>query len=535
MKKVYSFLFVAVVLIASCSSPATDVIPIPKEAAQVVNFNTASLSEKASLSDLFETKLFKKISSEIKDSSILQLFKDPASSGLNTDKNITYFNVFKNNANSIIIGAFIANKDQFEQVVATQIGTPIEGKEYKYATKSNYFVAWNDKVAIQGTAIDMDFTKLGQFDENGDPAALNLTNTISFLDTYFKASGKDLVNDSKHFKEALALGGDIQTYGNTTYAMAPYQMYIGMSKIGDLLKDNYSIGNLSFENGKIVSKTKAFLNDPLKKIFKKHFKNNVNIDPLTKFGGADVIAGFAIELSPSAIVDIIKEAGLDGLVNSYLQKDNLSLENISEAFGNTIFGGITEIISVPSKYYDFEKDAYVESTTSVKSEPVGAFGFEIRNKDYFKKVLNTLQAQGANTTDSLFASDDKLFVVATSSNLANQILTGSKGSLNEYAQKIKNTSGGFFIDFQKLFTQLDKTFVEENDKQGLAAFRKVLKGAYLISEFEGGEIVGHLQLDLMNANENSVKSLINLLDELGAINEANDEMLPPPPPPVEQQ
>src|SRR5690606_523523 len=114
------------------------------------------------------------------------------------------------------------------------------------------------------------------------------------LEKYFNLSGSDLLNGTKHFKEAMALDGDMQSYSDFSSTFASYLKLLGPTKIADLIKNTYVIGSSSFENGKIVSKSKVIMNDILKKLTKKHFKNHVYIQPLQHFAGKEVVAGMAM-------------------------------------------------------------------------------------------------------------------------------------------------------------------------------------------------------------------------------------------------
>lgn len=517
MKNSILSLFVLALFFASCSGSSNDVVPVPKTASAVYNLNTSTLSSHVTIEEIFSTKIFSKISTNIEDTSILNIIKNPSTSGINTDKSITMFmqNVAKYSV--VAVGSFLANKSQFEEVVTRYIQVPIvKADQFQYAVKAPMFIAWNDDITLQGVMINTPSNGVYEMGTDWDQQiTISESAIVSYLENYFKSSGKELLNSDKHFKEALALGGDIQMYTNYNEMMAPYQMFIGMSKLGDLIKDNYAIGNLNFDNGKVVAKSKFFANEKIQKLLKKHFKNHVNLEPLSKFEGKEVLMGMGMELSFEFFVDLLKETGMDGMVNSMLQREGLSLDEISKAFGENMFAGFTGV--------------------SGKDQPIAAFGIEIKDKDIFKKLMNYFHSQGGNVFDSTIAYNDKFLVIATSQSLANSILENKSAELNEYAKKLKNTNGGIFIDIDKTLAAIPENEMKERDIEVLRKVQATFKGAYINTEFEGNDYVSHAQLDLKNTNENSLRAIIKLMDELATYldDSSNVESLEVNPPAIE--
>lgn len=518
MKKLSYILLGVTLFVVSCKGTQSDIIPIPKTASGVMNINAKSLSSKMNAEEFFQYDVFKDLLKEVEDTNLIYLFRNPSATGIDTDKNITFFTTNTGKEINYSLGGFIANEEALEKYIATYIGTAVEGKGYKYAIKENIYFGWDNEKFIVSAGMKDPYTNLNfqdyeNYENNNNLLSIDPAVITAELEKYFNLSGSDLLNGTKHFKEAMALDGDMQSYSDFSSTFASYLKLLGPTKIADLIKNTYVIGSSSFENGKIVSKSKVIMNDILKKLTKKHFKNHVYIQPLQHFAGKEVVAGMAMQISPAFIVDLIKETGFDGIINSQLTREGLSLDDISNAFGNTMIVGLTGF------------DQSEPNDNPGNYEPTGAFGLEIKNLAEFKKIMNVFHSQGNNVFDSSIAYNDKLLVIASSKTLANSILESNAVELNAYAKNLKNTTGGMFMDVEKLIPLVMPMFKNDNEKESANLFNKYFKGGYIKSEIEGDEVVSHLLIDMKNTNENSLKSIAAFTDELYKLNQKNRNSL----------
>ncbi len=516
MQKLFKPMIAAgLIFLASCSGSNVDIVPIPKDAGLVININAAALSDKISWSDFTRTSLYKDNAKKQLDSATLSLFENPASSGINIDKNITIFSSSVDKKEQYAVGGFLSDEEKFAALISKDLGAPSTGADFKYVTKNEFSVAWNKERFIMGAVVTTP-NYLGAYDDEDYDAPSNV-DFEAHWNKYFSLKGSDLLNGDKYLKEAIGLGGDVQMYTNSNQQLRTYQQFLGMTKLADLLKDNYSLTSVSFDNGIITVKSTGHYNSILAKIIDKHIKNDVDLSRLKSLPGEQVVAGGAFEFDPGIIVELLKEAGMEGIANQYLASEGLTLEDLQKAFGKNLFFGLSGVTIGPKEKTDWSDWENPKTyTVNTVTDIIGAAGINVGEKAYFQKLMNLVEKTAGEEVDKNVTYNDKWLIVARTKEDADLVMSGNGKTDNDYLNKLKGTAGGFFFDANQLFALLQQ---DDELKESAPILISHLEGGYFIYSVKGKKVEQYAELTLDDKNTNSLKSLLNMTDALYLANE----------------
>src|SRR6266487_4039647 len=398
MKRIsrYSYLFVAIFLVAtSCKKAVPDQTKyIPKDALFVFDLNWKSLSGKTAKENINWDSLFRSSINPGDDSSIVKAkkrFTEFMHSGIDTEKNVF---VFVKTGGSMMSGqsttggvvAAIKNAAAFETYIKNQEGASEikKGSNFSYAAFSNdnLFIGWNKDIAIlSGTE-----SKTRRYlDTSGNTS--NTSSSEQTLATLFNQKEEESVASIPEFRDLMSEKADMLFWSNSG-SMFNSIPILGMTKIADLFKNSYGTGTVNFEDGKVTGNFKSYSSKELADILKKYAGPTVNMDMVNKYPLP--VCGYALfSFNPQMIAEIIKFAGLESTVNQYLQKQDLSLNDLLRAFK----GDFAIVFSDPGmtdKEYEYNGMKYHSKRPSVKL----VFNATIGDKAAYDKIVSKLADQG---------------------------------------------------------------------------------------------------------------------------------------------
>src|SRR5262249_39529123 len=156
---------------------------------------------------------------------------------------------------------------------------------------------------------------------------------FKFAQEVYDLKGKRSIGSNSKFASLLKEKGDAHFWVNTgaMYGGSMPEMLSMISKINLLLEDNYTAATLNFEDGKIVLDTKNYYNKELVGLYKKFSSKNVNEALLKKIPSQNTAAVMAVSFPPEAIKAFVQLLGIDGLINIFLGKEGISIDDFAKA------------------------------------------------------------------------------------------------------------------------------------------------------------------------------------------------------------
>ncbi len=537
---------ILIVVGASCNKTELKQIKyIPKEASSVISIDAKSLREKSAGDDINLDSVFSSLEREAgSETSFSEHLKDMKNSGIDTTGQ---FFVFAKTSGSIVNGhqqamGFIAPLDDRsklgnwlkKQLPEKEIKTTAD---YSYMALGDNFVAgWNNEVVI------ISFVNGGNYSP-GTYSTGEGTLSQQQLTELFSLKESESVASINEFKELAAQKADIHLWTNVSGGLGAFS-FLGMTKVGDLLRDMYVASTVNFETGKVVLDSKTYAGKELSDILKKYPGPGIDSRMIEQFPfNAEGFLSFSFD--PRILVEILKFSGAEEFINQLAPNLGFTINDVSKAFSGevaVVFGDIEGMAGMSKSPARFllnakigDKVAYDKIIAALNEK-----GFMVnRDGQYIPRDLRD--------TGVVWSVDDKNLIIASDKNLLQQYRSGSgkTGIASGIVNEIKDKAGAFYIDLNKIMQSLPAdTAYNETKEMAKASFKDVLATS---DNFDGKMIKAHAELRLMNDKENSLTVILKFLKSakmqrhrfvvkdihLDNINDSKVE--PPPPPPISGQ
>ncbi|UYQ92923.1 DUF4836 family protein [Chitinophaga horti] len=502
-----------VVLMSSCSKVPTQSKHIPKEAAFVLSIDGKQLHDKLVASGITMDKLFESIQGGDTTSEVAKGMKEIENSGIDLKSQV--FIAMTPATGGKMTFNFVGKLDdaaKFEAFLKKNKSTveiKAEGSDFKYAAIDEAVVGWNKDVII-GVAIQGSYG-----DESTSAAKVEVARL-------FKLKESESANSIDGFKKLMKEKADMSMFANIGALYGMEQSGAAAMMMGSLKKlyeGAYYTATANFENGKIEASMKTYPSEALAKIMKKYDWDGVDLSMLEKYPSAN-INGFAlVNFDLRMIADIVKEAGMDGLVNMGLAQSGLTLDDILKAFKG-------EIVAVASDFKNVKKVSEWDSTYTYNSQEVKwLFALKVGEKAAFDKVMGSqfgqqmftkqgdkyiLKEEMAAMSKVAVSIDSKDIIVASDAALQAEYVAG-KGKATvpaEVLSEAKGNPGAFWVDLEKILASapLDEIGAPEVETELKSLFKDI---RIISAKPNGGVSTSTFVLNFKNKEQNSLAQLIN--------------------------
>lgn len=538
MKKLLSQMFVVIVLavmLASCSNKGLKQASlIPKDASMVVVFDQKSMEEKLKTGNFQLDSLLNKFMSGVDSAKAKKALSDWKNSGVNTDEKLVMFitqSGKKGKTMSVNIIAALKDATKFESFLKSQdelkTQAVVKGKTYTSMKLNSVSVAtWTNDFAMVSFVMNTDY-----FTQNTDKIE-----PVAFVDKFYNLADAEKITSVKAFNEMFDKKADAYMFTSTasignSLSMMPFQV----PKLEELLKDNYSVNYLNFENGKIVMEGTSHLNDRLNSLLKQYGNGSVKLSMLENFPAKNTNAALLLSIKPDAIQGILKELQLETLIDAGLSsaKMNFTLQDIYKCLKGDIGFALG----------DFEMKADTDSNSYAGPKPTMKIllNAEVGDKASLAKILDqavtmkalvnnagvyTLSPEAAAGAPIYVHIDDKNVIVATDENTYKQYV--AKTSKANFSKDFTNDLSGkymaLFVDANSFLKSFESFASKDAHAQkimtkAIATFDN-LSGT--CDNLKDGKIKGIFTMKTKNEKENSLVSIANFFKTVAEEMEAQD-------------
>jgi len=560
----FTFIVVAIALLASCSKTNTQGKLIPKEASIVVRVDGKSLSAKLPWDEIKQNPLFQEIYADSSlPATLKSLLNDPESAGIDTKSDLLFFAIKDSLGGYVGFEGTVKNENTFKTFnqTITENGAESENDGVQFISKSPACVGFTKEKFVYV----FDAPQMSQMDELSKRMIRDSINISprttrdigATCKSIFALKERNSLAKDEKFTGLMKEKGDVQFWMNAEELSkdGASAAALAMVNLDKFYKGNITTASLNFDDGKILVKSKTYASEEMIKLFKKYSGGKVNEDMIKRMPGKDVVAIMALNFKPEAIRDLIKLTGLDGLINMGVQKIGFSMDEFIKANKGDVFFGLSDLVLKPDTTGNKFKNDEQAVTMSQKPSFNFVFSASIGDKDAFNKIVTAGKKMGEG-----FKSDSSKFPLAFNSNANYFVMSNSQQNVDQYLgsasanfdfiSKINGEPIGGYLNIQTLL----KAFESEATKDSTA---KIVYDASLKmwdnvlwkgGNYSDGGILQSGEINLVDKTTNSLKQLNQYVAKFSGLykiqraKQKEDAMafedfklmdtIPPPPPPA---
>jgi len=543
---------------ASCNNKSgSSGMMIPKNAAFVVHIDNESLSSKLTWKEIQATEWFKQMSSEADDSMAKKLLADPASAGINTKEDLVFF-VQKRGATGVaVFEGSVSDAGSFEKFnhhMLKQRGeggkTEKDGDMQFIKMGDNAVATWEgDKFTYVVEANMFDAANRISYDDDGNQKPRKKFGPDSLKEVAKGLNDLDSdesLSDDERFAGLLKEDGDVHLWMNSEEyynALSGSMMSVmSMMKLSTLFKDNISATTLSFDNGQITVKSKQYMSDEMENLMKKHSSKDVNTALINRIPSQNVIGVMACNYPAEGVKDMFKMIGVDGMVNSFLGRSGLSMDDFIKAFNGDMLISVSDL-TMKKETETFPGMDY--SYTRTKPDMKVLFALSVKDKPTFDRLIGMatedFKDDPSFNKEVSYKVGNEWFAAGNDAAYVDKFLAGGNSNV-AFASKISGHPFGMYVDIQKILASA-KSAGDEN-AAGIDESMKMWQDVVITGgDFKDGYMTSEMVINMVDKKTNALKQLNSYADKMAAAMKKNrhremedmpaiDTAIVPPPPAV---
>lgn len=527
---------------------------IPKDAVVAAGINLKSLGKKIAWNVITGSKLFKEMQRRMPDKTgkdAVSQIEKAGIDGLNTF--YIYVTTGANNANRITGLIPLSDASQWEAYVKRvfpQAQIKERGDRKEASLGSDMYVGWNNKLLIIINVMSVTADYDGADGDNepesqGQGARLNISSSMAKadvsaeMDKAFGVTKDNSIINNNRFTGLEMEGHDITFWLNYEQLMTQMSSNMaektGVTMSNSLWKESVATAGFDFKKGKIAADVRYFLSDELKDIGKEFGATNADADMLQRLPNQNLDMLIAFHFSPKGFKAMMEKTGYLGLANVALGPQNMSVDDILDAFT----GDMAITMNNFTLHTETARDSFMGQVVTHQTQRPSlemSYVIKINKKENFQKLVQMAKDNGLQPTgngfvipiddkDSIYILMNDQFVVASNKNWdASGFLQGTyKGQkLPDPLPQIVNHPVVAYFDVQQLFKNIDPSIAgSAHDSAMIAESRKLLNNiCFTGGDFKDGAFEYHLDVNFSNTEENSI---ISLMDYGVRMNDASGE------------
>ena len=513
----------AVIFFSSCSKTNKQGRSIPENALVAIVVNGETMSAKLPWDEVKQNSLLTNLAS---DSTVPAFIKkaldNPDNTGIDTKKDLLFFVVKDSSGGYGAFSGTIKDGEKFRQFAleAAQGGNEVEKEGVKTISKGKFIAGYDkDKFLCM---VDMpQLNKASYFSNDaGEKKARDLSATLMSV---FNLSEKNSLGDNEKFTTMVKEKGDIHFWFNTA------EMYkdmpgTGMFKMDKLYEGNLTAATVNFENGKILVSSKSYTNKEMAAVWKKYKGSSIDENMIKSIPATDLAFVLAMNFKPEGINEMLKVAGIDGMVSMATVFLGISVDEFIKANKGDVMIAVSDFKPSEKKYDSLDQ-------RSVKGpEPDVLFAASIGDKDAFNSLIKTakrLSKEEMNDSDAAkvaYNMNSKYFAIGNNKTNVDKFITGGNNNF-EFLKKLSGNPFGAYINAQYIMRSMESEVGKDSTEKIIYDLSlKMFQDAYFTGgQFSDGGISSDVEINLMDKNTNSLKQLNQYLGKVAQIGKEREE------------
>jgi hypothetical protein len=524
---------------------------LPPEASSVYHINVPALAAKIPWQDLM-TKMPMK-PKDVSHQKMMDIMKNPFATGINITKDFFITETSKSGADSIIIATVIFHLVDSGKFVAFMMKQEpglrfFNLPKARTAGKGEYGVAWDKDLAV----VTMIKSDTGTFYTNpyppapkgktaptprkhpmGNYAMLAAKKSLAAL----KGFDNSFFTTDANFKAGFSDDADMQAWAPQGAGLAMLTKSLmhkspmgtqGLDKVMNMQKSGIHIlTTLRFETGKVVLKSQAVYGADTMAMYSKMIDKPLNTDLIARLPKGKLLGMVNFHFNPGAIGDMIAKSKNREKMDSLLTAKGLTMDDLSHALkGDFLLAGL-----IP--------DAQPGESDGKAGQPTIYLVATINDMAAFTKLavkIKLMKDPSATSSEGNMGGDsvrvdqtlldklkmaytikDNVLVLSTSKTNADGYLNNSEKSSTDFVPSlVKESPFSLLVNFKpvgELLLAMSKGGDANSDKN-----KKVHQVLDVLDTFiiaggavKNGKVETVIELKLTNSSENSLKSLVKLM------------------------
>jgi len=515
--------FFAGVIFTSCSKKSNELgKTIPANASFVLHINGKSVFEKLPWAEIRQNQLFTTVYKDTSLSSFMKAAMDnPENTGIDINNDFVIFMTQDSTGGYMAIQGSVKDASKFKAFNAeANKGDVMSEKEgVNYSSSDGRLSTWNkDKFLILVDAgrtrpgATMQFDSLGRPDTNYVPAPVRPVRNLNTDAAALYALGKDasLANEER-FTDLIGGKADMHLWVNSEAVMnsgAMGPMPMSMINLNKLYDGSRMAAKINFENGKIVFDAKSYSNKEMAAIWKKYSGGKISENMASRVTSKNIAAYFNFHFPPEGLKEFIKVLGLDGLINMGAGQTGFSFDEFIKANK----GDIQLTVS------DIRKD------TSGKTSANVVFATSIGDKASFNKIVDAGkkfggQFPGEMANGIFYNMNAEYFAIGNDKPSIDAFIAGSTNTKPAFFEQVSGNPMGAYVNFQYIMNAMKADITTQDSLSAVMLNESIKTWDYLIAtggNYEDGAANSHMEIFLVDKNNNSLKQLNAYLSIMGA-------------------
>ncbi|MEO6455756.1 MAG: DUF4836 family protein [Ginsengibacter sp.] len=535
MKAIFklSALFAAILIVFnSCSKTHDELKMIPANALVAVHINTKSLTAKLSWDDIKLTNWYKELYNDtIIKTWTKKIMDNPEGTGIDLNAALIIFLQKAAGTNGqIVLEGDIKDANLFEAFNKNldEMATIIKDGDINLLTlKHETVVGWNNKKFAYVTNTP-DFPANMNNPENSNNLNTQLVdstaNLLQACKKLFALKADSSMAKNNKFSSLLKEEGEVHVWQNNEELIkTSAQMgMLGMMKLDAFLKGNITTATASFDDGKINVKQKVYVSPELTDILKKYSGGKINTDMIKSIPSQNINGFLAINFKPEGLKEIIKLTGLDGFLNMFLSKADITMDDFVKANKGDVMFAVTDFL-LKKDSFNFKNGA-LKDTNYLYDKPEVSFVFSVSigDKPSFDKLMAAGKKLGGDLSGKsgiYFAGNDKIFAISNSQQYVSKYIAGSNNTF-DFIDKISGHPITFFVDIQKILQSSSpaRPVKDSASKVILDESLKMWQNIYSLGgEYKDDAFIMNTEINLVDKNTNSLKQLNSYFNKISKV------------------
>jgi hypothetical protein len=480
---IFSFLFV------SCKSKNNE-LTVPKDASTVVHLNGASITSKANWDDLIQADWFRREKQMSTDSFDKQLMGHPEQSGIELKSDFIYFTHKKDFTTYSVFEGKLKNASDFEKLLKEKNPS----KKIEDAGSFNYMLVDNSDFVSWTSS---KFVYIGGQQLLGQTPSVSLDSLKAYAKSIYDLKKENSIESNENYAALMKEAGDIHFWSVSADALSDIQFGpVPLIAASAMMQGSVTDGTINFENGKIVVKSRQYLNSTLSNLISKYDAKPLSADLLNHVAsGASVV--IAMNYHPQLIKDFLKVSGTESTTNKFLEDYHLSFDGLLQSTKGEILMTAADLGPQQNISDDeMEDDVF----------PFGGnllFAASLNNDSVFKKVQPIIKQTFPSAAINI---QNNWFVVGNSSATINHFFSPNTNDI--IVSKLGGHPIGIYIDIQKGLQQWNVHGLDSALLQQIELSKNFWRDVVSTGgEFKNGAVNFETSINLADKSTNSLKQL----------------------------
>lgn len=495
----------ASLLITSCHRSKNNGLPVPQDASSVVRISGASLSSKANWNDLIRADWFSK-QLNAKDSFDKQLIEHPDQSGMNLKSDFVLFTHKKDLVSYSVFEGSLKDVQAFETMLKKKNpgrNTEDAGSFRCIQTGRSDLVTWTESK----------FIYISSESQTGGTVPVPADSLKAYATALYELNSSNSLESNGNYATLQKENGDIHFWANSADALSGLDFGpLPLIAASPFMQGSTTAGIVNFENGKVVIRSRQYLNPTLSSLIGKYQAKPLTAELLNHVSpNASIV--IAMSYQPQLVRDFLKVSGTRSSADKFLEDVHLNVDELMSATRGDLLFTASELgpQRMPAEEEEEGDDIF----------PFGGnllLALSTDNDSSFRKIETVFKQQFPSSATRL---GNNWFLAGSSPAAVSQFLTPSTNAA--VTEKLGGHPLGIYIDIQKGLQQWNVDGFDSSLLKQIAVSKTFWQDIVSTGgEFSEGCIHFETSVNLMDKSTNSLEQLAKYGIQMSAL-QKNDE------------